>query len=303
VFGARVTDRNSPIFVLDSGLGGLTVVRAILSQLPGERVVYFGDTARLPYGSKTKETVTAFVRQIINWGSRIRPKCVVIACNTASALALPGIKLEAGTMIMAGVIEPGARAAATAAGTDERATIGVIATEATVRSQAYQNAIRRRRRLVHLLVQPTPLLVPMIEEGRTGDDPVVELALRQYLQPMLARGINTLVLGCTHYPLLTPAIQRIVGPNVKVIDSARKCAHDIARRLDDADLLASCADDSAMQKIDAKRLSIYVTDDPDRFQRLAPRFLGFEVDAPTLVPPEVLYHAIDTRASELRPSA
>ncbi len=275
--------RDDPIFVLDSGLGGLTVVRALLSRLPGERIVYFGDTARLPYGSKTKQTISHYVEQIIRWGQRFDPKHVVIACNTASALALPTVRRPFAPLAVSGVIDPGARAAAGSTSKAD-AIIGVIATEATVRSQAYQIAIQRRRHRARVLLRPTALLVPMIEEGRTNDDPLIDLALRQYLRPLIDRGIDALVLGCTHYPLLKPAIRKIVGDGVAVIDSAERCAEDVAARLENADVLAI-----ANARDDRDRLSAFVTDDPERFARLAPRFLGFAVDPPALVSPETLY--------------
>lgn len=284
-----------PIFVLDSGLGGLTVARALLRRLPGERVVYFGDTARLPYGSKTKSTVTSFVRQIIAWGARHwHPKQVVIACNTASALALPDLRGEFAPLSVSGVVEPGARAAAAAAGATETPAIGVIATEATVRSEAYQRAIATRRRLARIYARPTPLIVPMIEEGRSEDDPVVDLALRDYLRPLIEREISALVLGCTHYPLYAPTIRRIVGEGVRVIDSAEQCAEDVARRLAADGLSADPRHGQVMD--DRDRITAFVTDDPERFERLAPRFLGFRVDRPTLVAPETLYQSIDAAA-------
>ena len=280
-----------PIFVLDSGLGGLTVASALLKRLPDERIVYFGDTARLPYGSKTAETVTHFIRQIIQFGAQFHPKRVVIACNTASALALPAVQDQFAPLPITGVIEAGARAACAAAGSNPHATIGVIATEATVRSEAYQIAIRRRRRLARLLIQPTPLLVALIEEGRSLEDPLVELALRQYLKPMMDRKLDVLLLGCTHYPLLAPLIRQIVGPRVTVIDSAEQCAEDVA-----AKLAASGAEPFSAAVPESDRLEALVTDDPVRFQKLAARFLGFEVARPEWVEPEILYRHDDAIA-------
>src|SRR4051812_40260130 len=192
----------SPIVVLDSGLGGLTVVRSLRAVLPHDDILYFGDTARLPYGSKSPTTVTTFVRQIIGYLLPYRPKHVVIACNTATALALPNLRGEYPELSVSGVIEPGARAAIEAAGAKEQPIIGVIATEATVRSKAYERAIHRRRHYARLLLMPTPLLVPIIEEGRDARDPLVRLALEQYLKPMFDRNIDVLLLGCTHYPML-----------------------------------------------------------------------------------------------------
>src|ERR1051325_2331436 len=214
----------SPIVVLDSGLGGLTVVRALRQVLPNEDIVYFGDTARLPYGSKSAATVTNFVRQIITYLYPLDPKHVVIACNTATALSLATIRAEFPDLSISGVIEPGARAAALAAGQRQRPVIGIIGTEATIRSRAYEQAIIRRRALSKVFAVATSLLVPIIEEGRTGDDPLVQVALKQYLQPLMARNLNVLVLGCTHYPIYREAIAQIVGPQVAVIDSADQCA-------------------------------------------------------------------------------
>ena len=273
----------SPIVVLDSGLGGLTVVRAMRTVLPQEDVVYFGDTARLPYGSKTADTVATFVRQIIGHLQAVEPKHVVIACNTATALALPGVRAAFPGLSISGVIEPGAKAAVAAAGAVAAPVIGVIATEATVRSREYERAIHRRRAYARLFMQPTPLLVPMIEEGRRPGDPLVTLALEQYLRPMIDHGPDVLVLGCTHYPLIADAIRGVVGPGVRVIDSAAECADDVARRLIGAGLLRCGPDERT------GTLRCFVTDDPPRFARLGSRFLGVTIDEPTLVHPDELY--------------
>ncbi len=270
----------SPIVVLDSGLGGLTVARALRKTLPGEDILYFGDTARLPYGTKTAATVTTFVRQIIKYLRPFDPKHVVIACNTATALSLPALQAEFTDLSISGVVEPGARAAV-AVGESESPVIGVIATEATVRSRAYEQAIRRRCERAQLLVKATPLLVPIIEDGRTADDPLVELALRQYLQPLTDGGIEVLVLGCTHYPILREAIERFVGPKVAVIDSADKCAEDVVRRLQASGLLRPVREQSGW-------LRCFVTDDSPRFAPLAARFLGEAIDLPTWVAPDEL---------------
>src|SRR5437762_6225853 len=232
-----MTSADAPIVILDSGLGGLTVVRAIHALLPGERIVYFGDTARLPYGSKTASTVTTFVKQIIAFLLPHEPKHVVIACNTATALALPAIKKEFPDLTITGVVEPGAKAAVRAAGSKQFPRIGIIATEATIRSKAYERAILRRRHHARLLLKPTPLLVPMIEEGRSAEEPLVLLALREYLAPLIKHGINVLVLGCTHYPILRRSVAVLLGQDVAVIDSADQCAQDVAHRLQAAGLL------------------------------------------------------------------
>ena len=281
---------SSPIVVLDSGLGGLTVARAIRTELPDENIVYFGDTARLPYGSKTAETVTAFVTQILTYLRPFRPKHAVIACNTATALALPAIRSAFPDLPVTGVVEPGAKAAVVAAGHRPVPIIGVIATEATIRSRAYERAIVRRRAHARLLLKATPLIVPIIEEGRGEDDPLVRLALRQYLTPLVKHRIEVLVLGCTHYPILKGLIAQMLGPKVAVIDSAEQCAHDVARRLQTTGLANQPGASKFADDANARgALRCFVTDDPPRFARLASRFMGFEVPTPTWVSPDELY--------------
>lgn len=302
---------NAPILVIDSGLGGLTCVKAVHALLPVEQIIYFGDTARLPYGSKSAETVTTFVKQIINYLRAFNPKHVLIACNTATALALPALQTHFPDLSISGVIEPGARAAIEAAGAKEIPVIGVLATEATIRAKAYDRAIIRRRQRARLLLRPAPLLVPIIEEGRQMDDLLVQLALEQYLQPMIDRKLDVLVLGCTHYPILKPLIQEIVGMKVRVIDSADTCAEDVAQRLQSASLLRGnalpqrLADSESRLNLAstgigaasfptagvASWLKTYVTDNTPRFAALASRFLGVRIDAPRWVPPEELHAA------------
>ncbi|MGA2442931.1 MAG: glutamate racemase [Tepidisphaeraceae bacterium] len=300
-----------PIAVLDSGLGGLTVVNALRRVLPAEDLIYFGDTAHLPYGNKSAAAVCRFVRQIVQFLEPMNPKHLVMACNTATALAMPTIAAEFPGLSISGVIEPGARAAVAAAGARRLPAIGVIATEATVRSKAYERAIFQRRNLAQVMLRPTPLLVPMIEEGRTGDDPLVETALRQYLQSMILRKVDVLVLGCTHYPLLKGVIAKVIGPKVRLIDSAEQCAQDVARRLERKGLLrgpvtspagsqaepigsraepiGSPDDTAAMDESPSATgtLRTFVTDDPERFAMLASRFLEMEIERPTLVKPLV----------------
>jgi glutamate racemase len=283
---------SSPIIVLDSGLGGLTVARAIRTALPREDVLYFGDTARLPYGSKTADTVSTFVKQIVAYLRPHDPKHVVLACNTATALALPALRACFPDLSISGVIEPGAKAAVIAAGAKPVPYIGVIATEATIRSRAYERAIHRRRHHAKLLLQAAPLLVPIIEEGRGPDDPLVRLALRQYLTPMVARHKpDVLVLGCTHYPVFKDLIRRMLGSSVRVIDSAEQCAEDVARRLRTVGLLKPERDAGGTwgDAVASGQLRCFVTDDPQRFARLAPRFLGFDIAEPTWVSPDELY--------------
>jgi glutamate racemase len=277
---------SSPIVVIDSGLGGLTVVRALRAVIPAEDVVYFGDTARLPYGSKTAGTVMTFVQQIISFLLAYEPKHVVIACNTATALALNAVRPMFPRLSISGVIAPGAKAAVAAAGSKRVPVIGVIATEATIRSRAYERAICHRRHHARLLLRPTPLLVPLIEEGRRESDPVLILALEQYLAPFKERRVDVLLLGCTHYPILRNVIGQILGPKVKIIDSAEQCAQDVAHRL------ATKGRDRQLMPVGNEwvgTLKSFVTDDPLRFQKLASRFLGNEIEMPTWVSPDELY--------------
>lgn len=249
------------IGVFDSGVGGLTVVDALRRRLPDESILYLGDTARLPYGSKSPDTVTRYTRRNIEFLTERGVKAVVVACNTASALALPNITSE---LPIWGVIEPGARKAAAAS---RSGRVGVIATEATVRSDAYARALRRARPDLEVLSRPCPLFVPLVEEGWT-DDPVTEQVAERYLRPLLDEGIDTLVLGCTHYPLLVPALQRVVGPGVTLVDSAAAVAAEVAAGLAERGLITSDGTPSH---------HLCVTDAGESFHRLARRILGPDV--------------------------
>jgi glutamate racemase len=245
------------IGVFDSGVGGLTVVTALRRRLPRESILYLGDTARLPYGSKSPETVTRYTRRNIEFLTERGVKAVVVACNTASALALPNLDPQVPTW---GVIEPGARKAAAVS----RGKVGIIATEATVRSDAYARELRRLRPELEILSRPCPLLVPLVEEG-WHDDPITEEVAQRYLEPLLAEGIDTLVLGCTHYPLLKPVLQRVAGPDVTLVDSAESVAEVVAEGLSERGLEAG-------EQPPASHLC--VTDAGESFRRLAGRILG-----------------------------
>ena len=202
-----------PIGVFDSGVGGLTVLRAIRRALPSESAIYLGDTARVPYGTKSPDSVLRYSLQASDLLVKRGIKLLVVACNTASALALPNLDMhEVPTW---GVIEPGAYRAAAVS----RGKVGVIATEATVRSDAYPRALRTFRPELEIVSRSCPLLGPLVEEG-WHDDPITEEVARRYLEPLLEAGIDTLVLGCTHYPLLVPVLQRVAGPGVTLVDSA-----------------------------------------------------------------------------------
>jgi glutamate racemase len=246
--------------------------------------------------------VTGFVREVLSFLRPLQPKHVVFACNTATALAMTALRGAYPELSFSGVIDPGAKAAAAAAGSKAWPVIGVIATEATVRSKAYERAVHRRRSHVRLLLQGAPALAPLIEEGRDARDPLLRLALKQYLTPLKARGIDVLVLGCTHYPVLKGLIARMMGEKVAVIDSADHCAEDVARRLSAAGLLhpagvvAVAAPPASCEKeepplVSREMLRCFVTDDAARFEALAPRFLGARVTTPEIVLPERLHAA------------
>jgi len=256
-----------PIGVFDSGVGGLTVAAALSRALPGESILYLGDTARLPYGTKSADTVTRYTERNLAFLEARGVKAVVVACNTASALALP--RLERRVPIW-GVVEPGADRAASAS----RGRVGVIATEATIRSGAYATALRTRRPDLAILSEACPLFVPLVEEGWL-DDPVTEAVARRYLAPLLAAEIDTLVLGCTHYPLLAPLLTRLVGGDVELVDSAESVAARVAHDLAAADGLAEPDDDP--RGTVSRHDHFCVTDDAERFARLARAILGHDV--------------------------
>jgi glutamate racemase len=246
-----------PIGVFDSGVGGLTVVAALQRHLPGESILYLGDTARLPYGTKSPATVGRYTDRNVQFLVGRGVKAVVVACNTASAVALDRIETP---VPLWGVIEPGARQAVAATA----GRVGVIATESTVRSSAYDRALKRLRPELQVTSRACPLFVPLVEEGWHDDPVTVEIA-RRYLEPLLAEKIDTLVLGCTHYPLLVPLLQRLTGGEVALIDSAEAVAAEVADELGRLDLLAN---------EDRPEHHFCVTDAGERFARIARMVLG-----------------------------
>ena len=220
--------RHRPIGIFDSGLGGLTVVKAVQKELPGERLVYFGDTARIPYGTKSPDTIIRYARQIIRYFRKVQKvKAVVVACNTSSAWALEAVRKEFSLPIL-GVIEPGAFAAVEVT---RNGRIGVIGTEGTIASGAYVRAIRKLMPKAKVFSKACPLFVPLVEEGKlTG--PIPEAVAREYLKPLLKAQIDTLVLGCTHYPLLKKTLSKVAGKKVKIVDSAEETARSLHRNLE-----------------------------------------------------------------------
>ncbi len=252
----------APIAIFDSGIGGLTVLAALQARLPGERFVYLGDTARLPYGTKSAETVIRYTLGAAQMLSSFAPKLLVVACNTASAAALPELARTLAVPVL-GVIGPGARTAARAS----RGRVGVIGTESTIASGAYPQALRALRPSLEILVQPCPLFVPLAEEG-WFDHPVTREVARIYLEPLVSAGIDTLVLGCTHYPLLAGAIRAVVGEAVTLVDSAQAVAEEVAARVEAA---GGGGGEGGTR--------ILVTDAAPRFLRLAHFILGDRVSS------------------------
>jgi glutamate racemase len=252
-----------PIGVFDSGVGGLTVFRALERALPGESLVYLGDTARVPYGTKSAETVVRYAREATHFMLRREVKMVVVACNTASSVAMEAVEREA-RMPALGVIEPGAHRAAEIS---RSGAIGVIGTRATIGSGAYERAIRERRPDAEVLSHPCPLFVPLAEEGWT-DNAVAEQVAGIYLEPFKQAGVDTLVLGCTHYPLLREMIGKVMGPELELVDSAESTADKTRRLLERDRSLAANGDDDRVEH------HFFVTDAPEPFQAVAERFLG-----------------------------
>jgi glutamate racemase len=255
----------APVGVFDSGIGGLTVAHEVIRQLPHESVIYFGDTARVPYGPKSPDTVRRYSREIAGFLRDEGVKSIVVACNTATAHALPVLREEF-DMPVIGVVEPGARASVAATRTGH---IGVIGTAGTIKSGAYERAIRALDPGVTITARPCPLFVPLVEEGWT-DHEAARLIAREYLAPLVAADIDTLVLGCTHYPLLKPLLREVLGPEVQLIDSAEETAAETARTLAQADLAAPAGAEPSYRFI--------ASDDPLQFLQLGQRFLGGTIE-------------------------
>jgi glutamate racemase len=250
-----------PIGVFDSGIGGLTVVRQLIARLPREHILYFGDSARVPYGTKSPETVTRFSIENTRFLVRRDVKFVVVACNTSSAIALPVLQRRF-EMPMIGVIEPGARAAVAAT---RNRKIGVIGTVATIASGAYERMILSLDPACTVVEAPCPLFVPLAEEGWI-DGPVVEQIGHIYLDPLLATGIDTLILGCTHYPLLKEAIAGVMGGAVTLIDTAEETVRTVRDHLERLELLR--------EEGEVGKRRFFVSDVPARFSQIGGRFLG-----------------------------
>lgn len=253
---------HSAIGVFDSGIGGLTVVRELIRVLPREPIVYLGDTARVPYGNKSRETVMKFSTENVLFLLHHDVKLVIVACHTASSFGLPFLEKHFRHPMM-GVIEPGVE---TALQVTRSGRVGVIGTNATVGSDAYPHLFARHHARVKVTQAACPLFVPLVEEGCTDDSLALEVA-RRYLKPLQQARVDTLILGCTHYPLLKKTIARVMGPKVQLIDSARQVALKAKRVLENMDLAAASSSGAPARRF-------FVTDEPRHFERLSRRFLG-----------------------------
>jgi len=257
--------KNAPIGVFDSGIGGLTVVKELIKSLPGEDIIYLGDTARVPYGTKSGRTVIAYSHGNTEFLISKGVKLLVVACNTASSVSLPSLKSEFDIPVI-GVIEPGAKKAVSITRTGK---IGVIGTPSTINSGAYKRAIEKIDPSVEVISRPCPLFVPLADEGWTEGE-IIERIAEQYLTPIKETGIDVLVLGCTHYPLLKNTIQKIMGDEITLVDSAQQTAVQIRDVLTNEDLLN--------EKNSQSTREFYLTDVSDTFLSVAGRFLGENID-------------------------
>ncbi len=263
-------DRNAPVGVFDSGVGGLTVAREIMRNLPNEHIVYFGDTARVPYGSKSKDTIVRYSRQIIRFLKTQDIKAIVIACNTASALALDEVEKELDIPII-GVIKAGARVAV-ASTRNQR--IGVIGTESTINSHLYEKLIREENPAISVYEKACPLLVPLVEEGWLKD-PVTKEVTQRYLEELLEKEIDTLILGCTHYPLLRSLIRELVGEQITLVNPAYETAKELEMLLkrEQLDRPATPEDVPVTEPY-----RFFVSDMAEKFGRFANSILPYDVE-------------------------
>ena len=262
----KTFSKERPIGAFDSGVGGLTVVKAMRELLPSEDILYLGDTARIPYGNKSPETIIRYSREIMTYLRANDVKAVVVACNTASAHALAILQKESDIPVI-GVIVPGVEAALSASRTKR---IGIIGTQGTIQSNAYQNLLRRLQPDVQITAVATPLLASLVEEDWLTH-PATQLILEEYFAPMKAAHVDTVVLACTHYPLLKPMAQRVLGPDVVLVDSAQNAATVLARELTSHGL-------NRPTGTHRSEINIYTTDLTPQFSRLADRFLGQKIE-------------------------
>ncbi len=267
---------HAPIGVFDSGVGGLTVAREIMRQIPDERIVYFGDTARVPYGSKSPNTIIRYSRQIIRFLRTKNVKAIVVACNTASAFALETIKPELDIPII-GVVKPGAKVAAQ---TTQNGKIGVIGTEGTIRSEIYTKTIHRENKNAQVMGRACPLFVPLVEEGWIKD-PVTVAVAERYLQPFKESDIDTLILGCTHYPLLRSTVREIMGEGVNLVNPAYETAVELRRLLSEQGIA-----NDGKTKDGEEKYQFYVSDATEKFMQFANSILPYDIEQTQLIPIE-----------------
>lgn len=261
-------DPNAPIGVFDSGVGGLTVAREIMRNLPMEKIIYFGDTARVPYGSKSRDTVIRYSRQIVRFLREQQVKAIVVACNTASALALSTLEEESDIPII-GVVKPGARVAIE---TTKKKRVGVIATEATINSHLYRELIRQMDPEITVVGRPCPLFVPLVEEGLFHDSVTDEIASR-YLADLKKKYIDTLVMGCTHYPLIRSTLRRVMGEDVTLVNPAYETALELKGLLQELNLLRPETEDGD----GVGKYRFFVSDRAESMTRFAKAILPREV--------------------------
>ena len=259
--------KDAPIGVFDSGVGGLTVAREIMRQIPNEKIIYFGDTARVPYGSKSQDTVTRFSEQIVRFLRTFQVKTIVVACNTASAYALDTLEADTDIPII-GVIKPGANVAADVT---RNGRIGVIATEATLGSRMYPKYIEELDKNVTIYGKACPLFVPLIEEG-LWEDPVTDEIARRYLSELIDIDIDTLILGCTHYPLIRSTLRRIMGESVTLVNPAYETAIELREMLSRLDLL-----NDQPPGLGSNRYQFYVSDKAEKFVRFANSIIKYGI--------------------------
>ncbi len=259
--------KDAPIGVFDSGVGGLTVAREIMRQIPNEKIIYFGDTARVPYGSKSQDTVTRFSEQIVRFLRTFQVKTIVVACNTASAYALDTLEADTDIPII-GVIKPGANVAADVT---RNGRIGVIATEATIGSRMYPKYIEELDKNVTIYGKACPLFVPLIEEG-LWEDPVTDEIARRYLSELIDIDIDTLILGCTHYPLIRSTLRRIMGESVTLVNPAYETAIELREMLSRLDLL-----NDQPPGLGSNRYQFYVSDKAEKFVRFANSIIKYGI--------------------------
>jgi len=257
-------NRTNPIGIFDSGIGGLTVVKSVLRLMPNENIVYFGDTARVPYGSKSNETVVEYSIQAANFLLRKNIKLLVVACNTASSVALKELRKFL-TIPVIGMIEPGAKMALQES---KKGIVGVIGTRATINNKAYAQELKKLNPKVKVFEQACPLFVPLAEEGWL-DHKVTQLVAKEYLGELHKKKIDSLILGCTHYPILEEVIQKVVGKNVKLIDSGTPAAKLVEDYLNGRGL--------RNQSVHQGVSEFYVSDVPTKFREVAERFLGKKI--------------------------